>query len=496
MAGQIGRLGNVAVRIEKSDGTVFYAVRIFGPDGRIAPGEFQSETRRTWTVNLPRTLAQTGGGLPTSDEAVLLFVATRNDSRPLTGLYGAPGIGTNIEGEVAYRRHLENFNGDPNTEFGQEEKLIWINDGFTPGDYYGLYGGNNGAGRPVQSSSRPHNLSYTDYSHTGIIAIFEESQLPPGISVVEPRQQYSDMSAGEQGTVNNADRGTPADLPPDSGDFTTGEGAGPGGASPSIIDESEYYIINQRDREMLDFIASKESNGRYTAVYPGGNSNPQITRFSINQLLQFQLNMIEGFGAPSADTEADDAARSRPEADPDASDPRGPEQIPGIDNDVTETPTLDPDASDPRGPEQIPGREFYSRTGAVGRYQFVSSQIIEAADFLELDRDLVRFSESVQDAMCMEILKQKCDYEDWLRGTLRLEDFQFKLSGQFESIPLPCGGSSTDSDSEVGPDANDPRGPEQIPGIDNDVTETPTEGSDEGTTDESEDPQLPESIEV
>lgn len=465
MAGQIGRLGNVAVRIEKSDGTVFYAVRIFGPDGRIAPGEFQSETNRNWTVNLPRTLAQTGGGLPTSDEAALLFAATRNDSRPLTGLYGAPGIGTNIEGEEAYRRHLGNFNGDPNTEFGQEEKLIWINDGFTPGDYYGLYGGNNGAGRPVQPSNRPHNLSYTDYSHTGIIAIFQESQLPPGISVVEPRQQYSDMSAGDQGTVNNVNRGTPADLPPDSGDPATGEDAGPGGASPGAIDESEYYIINQRDREILDFIASKESNGRYDAIYPGESRNAQITEFSINQLLQFQQRMTQGFADPSADTAVDDAARSRPVSDP---------AVDAELDDATRPPTPDPAAD--AETEDAERRAFYSRTGAVGRYQFVSSQIIEAADFLELDRDLVKFSKPVQDAMCMEILKQKCDYESWLRGTIIVEEFQFKLSGQFESIPLPCGGSSTDSDSVIAP------------------TPGPDDGTrgDEGTTGESEDPQLPE----
>lgn len=138
------------------------------------------------------------------------------------------------------------------------------------------------------------------------------------------------------------------------------------------------YEINQQDYAILNFIASKESKSEYSMVYPNTVS-PEILQYTIDKILQMQSEMV-------------------------------------------------------RSPIAIQ----YSRSSAVGRYQLIQDQIATAADSIGLDKELTKFSKYVQDALCMEIIKNKCDYEKWLAEEIETEIFQFKLAGQFESIPLPC----------------------------------------------------------
>jgi len=138
------------------------------------------------------------------------------------------------------------------------------------------------------------------------------------------------------------------------------------------------YEINLRDYAILNFIASKESKSDYTMVYPNTPS-PEILEYTIDKILKMQSEMV---GSPIAIQ--------------------------------------------------------YSRASAVGRYQLIQDQVSSAADSIGLNRELTKFSKYIQDAMCIQLITDTCDYEKWLAEEIETEIFQFKLAGQFESIPLPC----------------------------------------------------------
>jgi hypothetical protein len=139
------------------------------------------------------------------------------------------------------------------------------------------------------------------------------------------------------------------------------------------------YAITTRDRLILNFIASEESSGQYDAVYPGSSQRAEILEFKIQQIIDEQDQILKN---PIADQ--------------------------------------------------------YSRNTAIGRYQLVRDQVAAASDYLGLDRNLNKYTNGIQDAMCMEILKNNCKYNEWLADEIPTNEFQFFLSGQFESIPVPC----------------------------------------------------------
>lgn len=141
----------------------------------------------------------------------------------------------------------------------------------------------------------------------------------------------------------------------------------------------ENYLINQRDKALMHFVSSKESRGNYDAVYPGDAERPEILEYTINLIIEMQNEMVKSAIA-----------------------------------------------------------QQYSRSTAVGRYQLTQDQVVTASNYLGINRDLTKFSEAIQDAFFMEIIKKDCDYEKWLADEVETEIFQYKLSGQFESIPLPC----------------------------------------------------------
>jgi len=148
------------------------------------------------------------------------------------------------------------------------------------------------------------------------------------------------------------------------------------------------YEINQQDYAILNFIASKESKGQYSIVYPS-TVRPEIIEYTINMILDLQNEMVKS----SLATE-------------------------------------------------------YSRASSVGRYQLIKDQVKSAADSIGLDKELTKFSKDIQDAMCIQLIKDTCDYEKWLLEEIETEIFQFKLAGQFESIPLSC--SQNDDTKRLG----------------------------------------------
>lgn len=203
----------------------------------------------------------------------------------------------------------------------------------------------------------------------------------------------SDRQADEGIVVVNAIRGEAppvisTSVDPDAQPSTAPNSANSAPRSSGGAERGgQEYGITQRDKIMLDFIAAREARGNYDSVYPGDNRRPGLLTYSINELIEFQNDLVKSAVARQ-----------------------------------------------------------YSRSTGVGRYHLIQDQVVAASGHLQLDRDLVIFSKPVQDAMCLEILKQDCDYDKWLAGELSTETFQFNLSGQFESIPLPCSQQEGDED--------------------------------------------------
>jgi len=52
------------------------------------------------------------------------------------------------------------------------------------------------------------------------------------------------------------------------------------------------YEINRQDYAILNFIASKESKGEYSTVYPD-TLQPEILEYTINKILQMQGEMVK-----------------------------------------------------------------------------------------------------------------------------------------------------------------------------------------------------------
>lgn len=223
-----------------------------------------------------------------------------------------------------------------------------------------IYGWHRTSGSIIQPRSRVHGRDYSDYSH--------------GLRLVSLTATPSAASAALQGADG---------IGVDGGGGAGGlAGSGvPGTGSPNAsvpARDAQTLTINNRDKSILDLIASKESNGQYDIVYPN-TENPQILQMSLQEILAFQ-NEIGGSAMAIQ----------------------------------------------------------YSRNTAIGRYQLIQDQVVQGISLAGLDKNIIRFTPDVQDAMTLQILKEVCGYEDWLQGSLTTDQFQFNLAGQFESVPLPC----------------------------------------------------------
>ena len=212
-------------------------------------------------------------------------------------------------------------------------------------------------------------------------------------SIIQPRsrvhgREYKDYSHGLRlVSLTATPSATSAALAGADGTGVDGGGGSlagsgvPGTGSPSASTPAraaQTLTINSRDKSILDLIASKESNGQYDIVYPN-TENPQILQMSLQEILAYQ-NEIGGSAMAIQ----------------------------------------------------------YSRNTAIGRYQLIQDQVVQGISLAGLDREIIKFTPDVQDAMTLQILKEVCGYEDWLQGSLTTDQFQFNLAGQFESIPLPC----------------------------------------------------------
>jgi len=150
--------------------------------------------------------------------------------------------------------------------------------------------------------------------------------------------------------------------------------------------------ITQQDKFLLDLVASKEATNAggdpYTSYYPS-SYNPTLTSMTLTQVAVWQRDLV-----------------------------------------------------------RLNVRRGYVNSSASGRYQFVQATLQDAIDSVGLDRDNTRFTPDVQDVLIIDVLKRVRQYDDWLAGTITTEQFQYNLSGEFESIPLPC--SQNDSTKRLG----------------------------------------------
>lgn len=260
-------------------------------------------------------------------------------------------------------------------------------------------------GRPGSNLS---NSNAIGISLVGGAGGYTEAQVNNAIVLVQALQNHfgldpnqifghgeiqSDRQADEGIIVVNAIRGEAPPVISTSVDSDAAPSPAPNSAnsaprsSGGAARGGQEYGITQRDKIMLDFIASRESRGNYDSVYPGDNRRPGLLTYSINELINFQNDLVKSAVARQ-----------------------------------------------------------YSRSTGVGRYHLTQDQIISGSNHLSLNNNLVIFSKPVQDAMCLEILKQDCQYDEWLNGSVSTDTFQFNLSGQFESIPLPCSQQEGDED--------------------------------------------------
>jgi len=77
------------------------------------------------------------------------------------------------------------------------------------------------------------------------------------------------------------------------------------------------------------------------------------------------------------------------------------------------------------------------RSSAVGRYQFIKRTLTAAIENLGVDPLRTRYTEDVQDALIIGILKRYRRYDDWLAGTYSTDKFMIKLAQEFASFPVP-----------------------------------------------------------
>lgn len=136
----------------------------------------------------------------------------------------------------------------------------------------------------------------------------------------------------------------------------------------------DAFVLDSVDRALLDHIAEGESGHLGYFAYYSNNKDPSLTTKTLRQVQMFQKKILKNNGGTSS---------------------------------------------------------------AVGRYQFISNPLSETIRSLDLDIDLTRYTEEVQDVICIKRLYNLRQYKKWKQGKLTDIDFMINLCKEFASIPLP-----------------------------------------------------------
>lgn len=84
------------------------------------------------------------------------------------------------------------------------------------------------------------------------------------------------------------------------------------------------------------------------------------------------------------------------------------------------------------------GRGKNTGTTAVGRYQILKNTLVDAVDKLGLDMDS-KFDQKVQDKIAKDFLLERRGYSKFKNGEMKADDFQYSLSKEFSTVPVPVG---------------------------------------------------------
>lgn len=128
--------------------------------------------------------------------------------------------------------------------------------------------------------------------------------------------------------------------------------------------------------EILNLIARYESRGNYNIIL-GGKTVPELTKMTLNQIYDFQRDMVRSGKASSA----------------------------------------------------------------VGRYQYIRGSLEMVANQMGLDPATTVFDPKTQDAIAIYDLRKRAGLDKWLSGQLSDEQFLNNVSKIWASIPTSTGGS-------------------------------------------------------
>lgn len=128
--------------------------------------------------------------------------------------------------------------------------------------------------------------------------------------------------------------------------------------------------------EVLNLIARYESRGNYNIIL-GGQTVPELTKMTLNQVYEFQRQMVNS------------------------------------------------------------GRE----SSAVGRYQYIRKSLEMVANQMGLDPNTTIFDPKTQDEIAIYDLRRRANMDQWLNGQLSDEDFLNNVAKIWAGIPTTSGAS-------------------------------------------------------
>ena len=136
--------------------------------------------------------------------------------------------------------------------------------------------------------------------------------------------------------------------------------------------------------QVLDLLASCESNGYYNVVFRKGKVNKRINGLenaTIAAVMTFQVELKKKNGARGSD--------------------------------------------------------------AVGRYQYIGRTLKEMVEIMGLNKTVTRFSPEIQDSIATADMRRRCDLDKWLAGSISHTDFLEKLSRVWAGLPCPSKGGKS-----------------------------------------------------
>jgi len=153
------------------------------------------------------------------------------------------------------------------------------------------------------------------------------------------------------------------------------------GNLPTIYQRS---VTSGQIGQVLDLLASCESNGYYNIVFRKGKVNKRINGLenaTIAAVMTFQVELKKQNGARGSD--------------------------------------------------------------AVGRYQYVGGTLKEMVEIMGLNKTVTRFSPETQDSIATADMRRRCDLDKWLAGSISHIDFLEKLSRVWAGLPCPSKGGKS-----------------------------------------------------